>query len=231
MRLGHLLLGLATLAVARMPDAAPSDGGVTGSVRFVRDGKAISITDGYVYLQPVRNGRRVPPKPKTEKIVQRGERFIPDRIVIPMGSTVAFPNEEPKTKKDNEHNVFSPTDPIFDLDHYGSGKSKSRVFPDADEYDIYCDIHQGMNAKVKVVDSDYITHVVDGTYAFTNIPPGKYKVVVWAPDSDESKETITVVAGETARVPQLNLQVGKPKPHLRKDGTPYPPNLYDKNRK
>lgn len=65
--------------------------------------------------------------------------------------------------------------------------------------------------------------VVDGAFSLSGVPAGKYKVIAWAPDSDESKETITVVAGETVRVPQLNVQLGKAKArHLRRDGTPYP---------
>ena len=89
------------------------------------------------------------------------------------------------------------------------------------EYDIFCDVHVGMNAKVKVVESDHIALVVDGVFTLTNVPAGKYRVIAWAPDSDESKETVTVVAGSTTTVPQLNVQLGKPKPHRHIDGTPY----------
>lgn len=217
---GYALLGLATLSIARVPEAAPTDGVVTGTVKFLRGGKATVITDGFVYLVAVRNGRQLPPKPIRATIAQRYRKFTPNRIVIPVDSTVAFPNNEVPSP-DNEHNVFSPTDPVFDLKRYGSGKVKSQVFKDEGEFDIYCDLHVEMNAKVKVVDSDYIVPVINGGFELKAVPAGKYKVVAWAPDSAESKETIIVVAGETAQVPQLNVQLGKAKPHTRLDGRPY----------
>jgi plastocyanin len=232
MRIANLLLVMVTLLLARSPDAAPTTGVVRGTVTFIRDGKPASVADGYVYLVPVRKGRPLPPTPAQATIVQKNRKFTPDRVVIPAGSTVAFPNEEiARTPKDSEHNVFSPTTPSFDLSHYGKGTSKSKTFHDEGEYDIYCDIHVEMKAKVKVVDSDRIVRVVDGAYSFTDVPAGKYRVVAWAPDSPESKETITVVAGETLRVPQLNVQLGKAvETHLRKSRQPYgdPSKIYDK---
>ena len=226
---GYALLGLTTLAIARVPDAAPTDGAVTGTVKFLRGGKDTSITDGFVYLVAIRNGRHIPPRPVTATIAQKHRKFTPSRVVIPVGSTVAFPNNEAPSPE-NEHNVFSPTDPIFDLKRYGGGKVKSQQFLDEDEFDIYCDLHVEMNAKVKVVDSNHIVPVVNGAFQLAGVPAGKYKVVAWAPDSAESKETITVVAGETAQVPQLNVQLGKAKPHNRKNGTPYKEGPYDRPR-
>ena len=219
----YLLLGVSTVLFARVPEAAPTNGTVTGTVKFVRGGRDVKTPDGYVYLVPARRGRPVPPKPITVQIVQKNRKFTPDRLVIPVNSTVEFPNREtPSSRGDDEHNVFSPSTPMFDLSRYGGGKMRSRKFADEGEYDIYCDIHVGMKAKVKVVDSDYIVPVANGAFSVAGVPAGKYKVFAWAPDSGESKETITVVAGETVAVPQLNVQLGKEDAsHLRKDGTVY----------
>lgn len=228
----HMLLGLVSLLIARTPDAAPANGTVTGTVTFVRNGKVVTIADGYVYLVPARRGKPIPPATVTAKIVQKKRTFTPNRLVIPVGSTVAFPNEE--TGPDSTHNVFSPSNPMFDLSRYGRGTTKSKVFQDEGEYDIYCDIHVEMKAKIKVVDSDRIVPVVNGAFSLTDVPAGKYKVFAWAPDSEESKESILVVAGETSRVPQLNVQLGNPKTtHQRKNNTPYttgPMDTYNRKR-
>lgn len=219
---GYALLGLVTLSLARVPEAAPTDGVVTGTVRFLRGGKETTITDGFIYLMAVRNGHQIDPKPATATIAQKHRRFTPNRIVIPVGSTVAFPNNEVRAPE-NDHNVFSPTNPSFDLQRYGGGKVKRRTFEHKGEYDIYCDLHVEMNAKVKVVESDYIVPVINGGFELKAVPAGKYKVVAWAPDSAESKETIVVIAGETTQVPQLNVQLGRAKPtHTRVNNTPYP---------
>lgn len=223
-----LLLAVTTVVIVRVPEAAPTSGIVTGTVKFVAGGKAVAVRDGYVYLVPVRRGRPVPPRPVTAEIVQKNRRFTPDRVVIPVGSTIEFPNRESSSSSDREHNVFSPDTPMFDLKRYGSGQSRSQKFLDEGEFDVYCDIHVDMKAKVKVVDSEHIVPIVDGKYRLENVPAGKYKVVAWAPDSPESRETITVVAGEVFEVPQLNVQLGKPKAtHHRKDGTPYCVNKYN----
>lgn len=211
-----LLVG-ASLVLARVPEAAPTEGTVTGTVSFVLDGKGVKSADGFVYLVPVSRGKRVAPKPITKAIEQKDRKFIPKRVVVPMGSIVEFPNKDRET-----HNVFSPTPPVFDLKKYDGGISKSWQFRDEGEYEIYCDLHVEMNAKVKVVDSDRILPIVNGAFSFAGVPAGKYRIFAWAPDSDESKDTITVVAGETTKVPQLNVQLGKPKSHRRKDGTDYP---------
>ncbi len=218
MRIATLLLGSFCVLMARVPEAAPTDGTVTGSVKFLRKGKETTVSDAFVYLVPVQRGRKVAPKQITATIVQKNREFTPKRLVIPVGSTVAFPNMDRES-----HNVFSPTSPMFDLKRYDGGDSKSRRFPDDGEYDIYCDIHVEMNAKVKVVEGDRIVSIVGGRFSLAGVPAGNYKVVAWAPDSPESKETITVVAGEVTSVPQINVQLGNPMPsHVRKNGKPYP---------
>ena len=204
---------------------APVGGSITGSVIAVKDGKPVTIDDVYVYLQPV--GRRSKDIPGTnvrktihQKAVNGSKAFEPHVVVIPVGGEVAFPNDDKE-----DHNVFSPTDPPFDLGRYNTDKKgKVHKFEDADEFDIFCDIHPQMWAKVKVVDSPYIAQVVDGKFAFAAIPPGTYKVVAWATSSAEVKSDKIVVSagGTTALATALHLQVVvRSGCHDRKDGTPY----------
>ena len=199
----------------RTPVAAPATTGtVIGTVSFFKRRKPHATPDGATaYLVPIHRKHGDAPKPVKAVIRQKNLHFSPNQVVIPVGSTVAFPND------DNEvHNVFSPTAPQFDLSHYKTG-SRAQMFRDEGEYDIYCDIHAHMQAKVKVVDTDLITPIVDGGFAF------RYKLVVWAPGSTEVKEPtpIVVVAGTTITAPRtLHLQLGNPKTrHNRRDGTPY----------
>jgi hypothetical protein len=145
---------------------------------------------------------------------------VPHVLVVPVGAEVAFPNYA-----NEDHNVFSPTDPPFDLGRYGPEKhGKTHRFEDADEFDIFCDIHREMWAKVKVVDSAFILPVTDGQFTFKDVPPGTYKVVAWTPNSAETKsEKVTVTEDSAVTLANpLHLQVTlKTGCHDRHDGTPY----------
>ena len=209
--------------------ATPTGGTITGSVVAVKDGNAIARDDVYVYLEQLPRPKRdaLPGAGQTREIVQKtddgskGPYFNPRVLVVPVGTAVTFPNLD----KGQDHNVFSPTDPIFDLGKYGfSKKGKARTFDIADEFDIFCDVHPTMWAKVKVVDSPYIARVVAGKFTFTNIPAGKYKVVAWVRNSTEVRSSIiTLTAGGTVKLDrELHLQVkSRSGCHDRKDGTPY----------
>jgi hypothetical protein len=63
----------------------------------------------------------------------------------------------------------------------------------------------------------------DGTFSFDHVPPGSYKVHSWSYDSDEVVAPVDVVAGATASLSDQHLQLGKPRPHARKDGRAYGP--------
>ena len=223
MRARYLLLVLVLLGGG----PAPSGGSVTGSVVAVKNGKPIDHKAVYVYLQPIgkRSGGVKPGAGVEREIVQKGRGFLPRVLVVPTGAKVRFPNADAE-----DHNVFSPTDPPFNLGRYKTNKKgKDHLFEDPDEFDIYCDIHSEMWAKIKVVDSPYIAQVVGGKFTFSNIPAGKYKVVAWAPNSAEVRSTELVVADgkATALTPELHLQIKtRSGCHERSDKTSYPTKSY-----
>lgn len=224
MRARYLVFVLALLGATETP--APQGGTITGTVRAVKDTKFVDKYDyAYVYLEPVTRTRRstAPGAGTKREIVQKNKSFNPRVLVVPLGAEVSFPNSDPDI-----HNVFSPTDPVFDLGRYKTDKKgKSHRFDDVDEYDIFCDMHREMWAKVKVVDTPYIAQVVGGKFTLPNVAPGKYKLVAWAPNSPESRypKEITVTAGAAIALDrEVHLMLkSRSGCHDRKDGT-----LYDK---
>src|SRR6185295_19219929 len=63
----------------------------------------------------------LPSKPVTVNLEQKNRRFVPDTLVVPVGSTVSFPNRDPIF-----HNVFSLSKPAsFDLGNYPKDQTRN----------------------------------------------------------------------------------------------------------
>jgi plastocyanin len=191
-------------------------GAIEGTVDVLKGGGKRSNRSGvYVYLE---GARAEASEAETVTIQQKNMKFRPDVLMVPVGTTVEFPNGDKFA-----HNVFSDTRGArFDLGEYKSGSSKSHTFARAVEVKIYCNVHSTMSARLNVVDSGYIAKVrSNGSFEIPNVPPGDYTIVAWMPNADETREEITVRSGKASRV-YLEVREGvAPSRHLRKDGTPY----------
>src|SRR5262249_18209212 len=139
--------GLALAALLLLPGgrarSAPH-GALSGSVVTV-DGKGRHPRAGVVVS--VDGDEDSPSVGSPPKIRQRDAAFDPALIVVTVGTTVEFPNEDKIF-----HNVFSLSEPAkFDLGLYKSGTSKSVTFRRPGVVDVYCNIHPQMVAKIKVM--------------------------------------------------------------------------------
>ncbi|MGB6946480.1 MAG: carboxypeptidase regulatory-like domain-containing protein [Bryobacteraceae bacterium] len=124
-----------------------------------------------------KDSRRLPPiPPVTEKLNQQDARFQPDVIVVPVGSTVEFPNLDPIF-----HNVFSLSKAQpFDLGYYPEGHSRNVKFNNPGVVQVYCHIHANMYAAIVVTDSPWFQKPApDGSFSFSNVPPGRYRLIAW----------------------------------------------------
>jgi len=125
----------------------------------------------------------------TATMQQRGRRFEPDLLIIPPGSKVNFPNLDPIF-----HNIFSlsRTQP-FDLGYYAEGKSHEAVFSRQGIVQVYCHVHPEMYGVIVVTSSRWTAKpAADGTFSWIDVPPGKYRVVVWQRSAGLIHKTISV---------------------------------------
>jgi len=110
------------------------------------------------------------------QLVQKNKSFQPHLLVVPVGSSVDFPNRDPFF-----HNVFSLFDgKRFDLGLYEAGATNSVRFDRVGVSFLFCNIHPEMSAVVVAVDTPYYA-VSDraGNLTFANLPDGKYELHVW----------------------------------------------------
>jgi plastocyanin len=152
-----------------------------------------------VILEPAKDAQQAyPPKPPvTESLDQRGAKFEPDLIVVPVGSTVQFPNGDPIF-----HNVFSLSKAQpFDLGYYPRGQSRSVKFNNPGVVQVYCHIHANMYAAIVVTASPWFQKPSqDGSFSFSDVPAGRYRLTAWHKIAGLHKVDIEVPATGAAEV-------------------------------
>ncbi len=145
-----------------------------------------------------------PKPPVTGVIQQTNRRFEPELLVVPVGSTVVFPNSDPIF-----HNVFSFSKAKeFDLGYYPKNQSRSVKFARSGIVQIYCHIHPNMYAAVVVTASRWHAKPKeDGSFSWTGVPPGKYRLVAWHKAAGLfQKEIVVAGTGETTVSIQVPVQ-------------------------
>ena len=121
-----------------------------------------------------------PPGRSAARVVldQRNLTFIPHVLVVRVGTTVDFPNNDRVF-----HNVFSFRDgKRFDLGMYPVGALRHVVFDQPGLSRIFCNIHPHMAAYVMAVDSPYFARSDDsGAFTIAAVPAGTYTYHAWRP--------------------------------------------------
>lgn len=135
--------------------------------------------------------------PAASQLQQIDRRFLPDLVVIPVGTTVSFPNMDPIF-----HNVFSLSKAkSFDLGSYNKGETRNVTFTKPGIVDVYCHLHPNMTATVVVTPNRwYARSDRSGNYRIPDVPPGQYTVVAWHKAAGFFRKQIVVEAGHDAVV-------------------------------
>lgn len=222
----HAVTGtLALLAICGLA----SDAGISGRVQILeKDNKpSEDLSDAVVYLDaagPAASAAKL----VTVEIAITDKTYAPHVVVVPVGSTVRFPNHDPFN-----HNVFSVSEPnSFDLGLYGRGEAKSHTFDHPGLVRVYCNVHPRMVAYVLVMANRYYAQPAsDGSFTIDNVPAGHYRLHVWH-ERIPSEVVRDVSAGGTggaggadaALLIALDARGYKWEPHRNKYGRNYPTN-------
>jgi plastocyanin len=161
-------------------------------------------------------------RPVTVDIAINDKEFVPRVVVVPLGSTVRFPNHDPF-----DHNVFSASGPDpFDLGQYGRGDAKTWTFTSPGLVRVFCNIHPRMVAFVQVMAGRHFTQpAADGSFEITPVPPGTWVLHAWHERSPEVTQTVSVTTASASGIElALDARGFRWMPHKNKYGKDYPTN-------
>lgn len=192
-------------------------GSIAGSLSVVEKGgsKAADVADAVVYLE----GAKARVKPEKATITMKAKAFTPHLVVVTVGSTVDFPNNDPIF-----HNAFSVSgENHFDLELYKRPKARSWTFEHPGIVRVFCNIHPQMSAIVVVRDNPYFARpAADGSFTIADVPAGTYTLKGWHERGGEASIEVTVPAQGTANAGLvLDASGFKRLPHKNKFGQEY----------
>jgi plastocyanin len=181
-----------------------------------------------VWLEPTGAFSRRWSSPERQyTLTQRDHAFEPHILIVPVGTRVSFPNEDPIF-----HNVFSLFQAKrFDLGLYEAGKSKTVLFDKPGISYIFCNIHSQMGAIVIALTAPYYAvSQGNGSLSIEHVPAGTYRLKIWAEGASNAvleglarevvvTENTNLGTIDIKATPALNLS------HTNKFGQPYDPEI------
>jgi plastocyanin len=148
--------------------------------------------------------RRAAPVHAVMDQVQRA--FVPDLLVVPLGSTVEFPNSDTVS-----HQIYSFSAPKrFQLPLYRGKPYPPVLFEQTGVVTLGCNIHDEMLAYLVITDAPYFGRTDAGGAWSAEVARGRYRIAIWHPrlrdESGELERELTVGEGDRA---ELTLRVQK----------------------
>jgi len=198
---------------------------LTGKVDLSGSDSRVSDKSGVVvWLNPTGSETQASPPPEKRQLLQKNKTFSPHLLVVPVGSSVEFPNQDPFF-----HNVRSLFEgKRFDLGLYEAGATRTVVFNRVGISYIFCNIHPEMSAVVIALKTPYYG-ISDraGTIAIPNVPAGRYELHVWhervLPETLNALTRLIIVSDTSNSLGTIRLTEQRSLSHKNKYGHDYDP--------
>ncbi|WP_349342104.1 methylamine utilization protein [Marinobacter sp. MMG032] len=176
------------------------------SVTVTLDGSTEPVANAVVSVDSGRQGT-----PVSAEIYQKDRAFHPHVLVVPVGSSVDFPNRD-----NTQHHVysFSPAK-TFNIELYADRPAAPIVFDKPGIVELGCNIHDHMQGFVVVTDtaatgqtdaSGQVTLSIESQD--TEGSPEKVTLEIWHPRLPDNTRPVTreIEAGDKSAIVTLNLE-------------------------
>jgi plastocyanin len=133
--------------------------------------------------------------------------FVPDLLVVSVGSTVAFPNSDSIS-----HQIYSFSNAKrFQLPLYRGTPYPPVLFDQAGVVTLGCNIHDEMLAYLVVTDAPYFGRTDAAGSWSADLGPGRYRITIWHPrlhsDGADLERELTVGSDDRA---EITVRLAKP---------------------
>src|SRR5689334_10861583 len=206
--LPFLRLRYASAAAALLACTTLAQAGALSVTALQRDGKALA---GAVVTVEALSPTLPPPPPVRATMDQVDLAFVPDVLVVPVHSTVQFPNSDAIS-----HQVYSFSSARrFQLPLYRGKPYPPVSFDEPGIVTLGCNIHDNMLAYIVVTSAHYFGRTdAHGKWVSPNLPSGKFRLRLWHPLLNEPAEIERVI--ESGAAPE-SVEI-----HLSKNLRPAP---------
>ncbi|TMI91531.1 MAG: methylamine utilization protein [Bacillati bacterium ANGP1] len=146
------------------------------------------------------------PAPVHAVMDQVDRAFAPDLLVVPIGSTVEFPNSDSVS-----HQIYSFSQPKrFKLPLYRGKPYPPVPFDQAGVVTLGCNIHDDMLAYLLVTDAPWFGRTDKSGAWVADVPRGRYRVSIWHPRMRETQADLEreLTVGDADRA-ELTVHLGK----------------------
>ena len=202
-----------------MMAAAISANAVDISVMVVdRDGRGVG--EAVVTATPTAANAGAAPTPKAAVMDQRNLAFVPRVLVVGVGTSVEFPNNDSVS-----HQVYSfSAAKRFQLPLYKGEAHPPITFDRPGLVVLGCNIHDGMVGYIYATDAPYFGKTgTSGSVQLKALPVGDYRLAVWSPFiADPPASLIRSVHVDGNAVAPIRVELSQPlrsqpepKPHRR----------------
>jgi plastocyanin len=152
----------------------------------------VSSGNSVVYIDAIA-GKTFPAPAQNPVIDQKGLKFNPAVLVVQIGTTVDFQNDDTV-----QHNVFWPSvggnkKDGHNLGTWPKGEKRSFKFDQPGVVPLLCNVHAEMSGYIIVSPTPYYAETdATGNFKIDNVPDGKYTVVAWHEGSKPQSKPVTV---------------------------------------
>lgn len=173
---GSVVVAMMTITACGSPSNAPRESAPDASTAVTAaEVSGVAERHAIVTLLPAGAPLVMPVEPAV--MDQRAQQFLPSVLIARVGQPVEFRNSE-----DMPHNVaVSRRESGAEIFNVGTEPHQRYVhtFDRVGQFEVKCDIHEGMEATL-IVSKGPVSTIADdvGAFAFSNVAPGSYIVSV-----------------------------------------------------